>query len=435
MELQRQLSLPSCEWKVIFDNKLEQALIHDGKGYKLKYDKGDGKVNIRHLKGITKALSTLFWPGFMPVKNTQLIRGSNRFNNSNANNMIGGSNNNMESNNTMKRKRPGSLDAARVLGMVRGSKIHKQLHDYTQLMSFNMYGLNNDLHNQQAIKSFEIMHPVCHPSTHKILSMMRDWRWVPIRASIPVYNPDSIDSKWATEIDLIALDTNQNNLVLIEIKTGYDTNFQKGTSNMRFINNLNNSPLNQAKIQLVAASMLFNRMYSSIKTCSMYVIWCSSDGTSIERFLVSNDQYDCILNALSKHWFYEKLPPIKDKNNNNNNNNNSNKIGRKESTQPIVSNNRPSPSSPTYNNSDINKRNGYYGTNFSTSKPKTMQYRRGHIYDNSSNTNKNRLNDRYYNINTIIVDDNSDSSSSYSSDYSSGEDDYYDHNKKRQKRH
>lgn len=329
-------SRPSWHF-IMMDNRYNNV-IHDGRCFRLLVDVGDGKVSTKYLKGITTCLAQKYWPRFntskirtksklYTLKNSSLTLANRNMNGrrimlpkASTDNMSTTETTTMNTTSankitmarTNRRKKPSSLQAARIIGMYRGTLIHTQLKDYTKLMAFGEHGVEDKKHNYQALHSFNKIHPKCHPCTVLILKTLRDdWGWIPVAAALPVYDPNHLDTCiWATEIDLICVDaTNENRLILIEIKTGYDTTFNHGYEPMKNGMKLDNSPLNQAKVQLVASSMLFSAKYAQVRNFSLYVVWCSSDSTCINRHVVSPKQYNHIVNVLYNSWYFQKPNP------------------------------------------------------------------------------------------------------------------------------
>ena len=154
------------------------------------------------------------------------------------------------------------------------------------------------------------MHPAIHPATRAVLEHIHARGWDLVGADLPVYDPSLNANRWATEIDLVALDPVSDCIILIELKTGYDGKFSEATGPMTCSTlQLNNSPVNQAKVQLVASALLFDALYPRISRTvglRLVVLHVESAGGQVTASQVSRAQYDKISASLYETWWGRK---------------------------------------------------------------------------------------------------------------------------------
>ena len=262
------------DWVMVRDDARRNSIIHDGYGYKQIVHTSDHTIDIKNLRGITVALRKRFWENYVPpTPKTRTVQ---------------------------KVKRAKSRNAARIMGLVRGQTIHKELKTYIQALQYGSRGLHAD--QEMCIATFKALHPNYHAAVPTIINIMKSkWNWIPVGAEMNV-----TDGPWATGIDFLAIDLNDNSLILGELKTGYNDIFQLGTHPMSHGLAISNSPLNQAKVQLIASSILFSKMYPLITSYQMIIVHITSDGTKVKQFRVSANDYAVIHEALDKYWFHSK---------------------------------------------------------------------------------------------------------------------------------
>ncbi len=142
-------------------------------------------------------------------------------------------------------------------GLLRGDLVHRQIETYVN-------------RGVSEIKKEEI-----HPFTKKAIIAMREWKWKPIIAELPIYDPIL---KIATKIDLICLDKDDN-IVLVEWKCGMDNYLCQGNTVMDgpLSKSFSNCPLNQALLQLLFTKMIVQKNYNIIPK-KAYVVQIHSDG-------------------------------------------------------------------------------------------------------------------------------------------------------------
>jgi len=93
----------------------------------------------------------------------------------------------------------------------------------------------------------------------------------------------------ASAIDLMCVrrdpETGRESLVLLEVKTGYDNGFRSGTGPLKAPASLkskyNNSPLNQAFLQLAFYRKMIERNYPTVRLGSAYVVQLLSSGAVV----------------------------------------------------------------------------------------------------------------------------------------------------------
>lgn len=192
-----------------------------------------------------------------------------------------------------KKVRCANLQTARIVGLERGKLVHRQLGDYIACGAKE--------------RRFRERHPIVHPATRAVIAHLHERGWELVGADLPVYDPSLRANRWATEIDLVALDPNSNCIILIELKTGYDTNFGEATGPMTCSTlQMNNSPLNQAKVQLVASALLFTALYPDISRTvglRLVVLHVESAGGNVLDCQVTRAQYEKISASLDKTWW------------------------------------------------------------------------------------------------------------------------------------
>jgi hypothetical protein len=93
------------------------------------------------------------------------------------------------------------------------------------------------------------------------------------------------------------------------VKTGYNGKFTKATGPMLCFDNtstndniiVNNSPLEQAILQLVTTAIMFLKMYPYVERINLWVIWMSE--TEITRYSVDARTYLKYQANLLKYFF------------------------------------------------------------------------------------------------------------------------------------
>ncbi len=182
-----------------------------------------------------------------------------------------------------------SFTAAKYDGMALGSRVHREIHAYINIMNYAVYGGHN---SEQRLQSFHDYLSLnnnsggVHPCTRAVLEFMFSTaKWVPIAAEWCVGDVKH-QLKHATQIDMIAARMTEDGkfdlskVILCELKTGSNNGrFFAGTDLMdNVVPNTPNAPINQAKMQLVMSAVMFCDTYQlSWNQVELYVIHCPSD--------------------------------------------------------------------------------------------------------------------------------------------------------------
>lgn len=193
---------------------------------------------------------------------------------------------------------------ARVMGRHLGTQIHAELADYTSKITKRM-----------DVATFNTKHPKGLLSASKRATKhIKALGWKLWFAELPVYDPSLSKNRWATEIDLVAYDPANKRVVLIEVKTGYNNKtFSTPSGPMTGKMLLNNSPLNQAKVQLVASALLFESLYippgKSIYDYGMYILHVPTSGEPVSAWPVRSTTFKkitAVLRAPGGWWNYKR---------------------------------------------------------------------------------------------------------------------------------
>ena len=172
---------------------------------------------------------------------------------------------------------------SKLMGMEKGQRWHMQIDE---IITFGM-------------KHYEETKGPIEPAVRAFFETMEtDWNWVPIMGELPVYH---LKSKKVTAVDLLVYDKILDRIVLVEVKTGYDDCFEKGEKQMKKRMGMNNSPLSQAKVQLVATAAMFLDMFP-VDPIACYIVWINTE-TKIERYWIEPATYQVVEKKLRKHFF------------------------------------------------------------------------------------------------------------------------------------
>lgn len=203
-------------------------------------------------------------------------------------------------------------------GQATGSQVHNEIDLYAKIMDFA--GQTDYTAESAASRTLAIELALSQNGTRggitiytdAILRSMRDaWGWTPLAAEWCV--GDLVSAfRFATQIDVVACyrqtECNTRKLILCETKTGYNNgsfkNYNGYLKNVREPE-LNNSPLNQAKMQLVMGAAMFLSMYDlSWRDVDLYVVHCPTKGV-IQPFAypVTSAERSAILHALRSENF------------------------------------------------------------------------------------------------------------------------------------
>jgi len=242
----------------------------DNMAFKVRNNDTDTEKTYR---GLTRALRDVFWPDYAyqesiydatPRSKTKRSKGKNR---------------------------GGGLKFAQRRGLSRGTKTHRQLEDYVNMPMeefLHQNGKTLDVYTSKAIVAF------------------REWGLVPLRAEVPVFDEAT---QVATSIDTLCMDKS-GGLVLVEVKTGFDNYFMRGSGPMQgpLQFSYSNAPLNQAFLQALFSNELMSRCYG-ISADHIYVVNIGKTGitaSSVPRDLQNSSK------QLYQH-FGEKLRQAKEK--------------------------------------------------------------------------------------------------------------------------
>lgn len=178
---------------------------------------------------------------------------------------------------------------AKIMGLEKGERIHDQIKKVTQ------FGLKGFL---------ELQGPDQCEKCVKFLfeKMDNDWSWIPLCSEFIVYD---MYHRLATAIDLLVYDKQEKVITLVEIKTGYEGFFEKGTSSMKCGLGWVNSPLNQSKVQLIATSILFERLFPYLKDMQLYVVHIPHERSLPTRYNVTVDEVKRNSGIIAKRMFSE----------------------------------------------------------------------------------------------------------------------------------
>jgi hypothetical protein len=149
-------------------------------------------------------------------------------------------------------------------GRRRGSRVHKQIEMLTN------YGASAVRRSRHSLDDY----------TRKFCVALAAWKWRPIRAEVPLYDPD-IDT--ATKADLFCVDA-KDRLVLVELKTGYYASWNRGCHEMSgpLRRPMSDSPCNQSLMQLLFTKRMAENAYATPIELA-YVVHIDPDGVTPTR--------------------------------------------------------------------------------------------------------------------------------------------------------
>jgi len=133
-----------------------------------------------------------------------------------------------------------------------------------------------------------------HPYTRKIAAALQIWQWRPVVSELAVHDP-AINI--ATKADLICLDS-KGRMILVELKTGFDNDFLRGTGSMHgpLAGRVSNAPLNQAKLQALVTKSIIESHGIHVHQAAVVQVHC--DG--ISRFTVDREFLNCTSQIVSR---------------------------------------------------------------------------------------------------------------------------------------
>ncbi len=181
-----------------------------------------------------------------------------------------------------KTKKPDNLGVE--LGPISRGKI---VHDQINLCSNNK-------------KLCDTKYGYIDPMTEYFFTWIKIRKLVPVICELPICDPSI---KLGTAADMIAKDS-KGDLYLIEVKTGNLKTFNSYNGAMESgLSDLNNSPYNQGRLQLIVTYQILKRIYSiNIKRCIL--VHLSDDGVN-EKIIddnlmkVSDTIYDIVVKKMS----------------------------------------------------------------------------------------------------------------------------------------
>lgn len=140
-------------------------------------------------------------------------------------------------------KKRGGRSRGKFSGVIKGTKIHRELRDFIVFDG----------------KTFKKVHGKLHPYSSRILKYIVDVKkWQPFLPEHLIYDEDL---GLATPVDLICL-TREGRLALLEFKTGYTGYFDNADGKMeRPLHRMRNTPLNQATLQLMTSAQILSQKY------------------------------------------------------------------------------------------------------------------------------------------------------------------------------
>lgn len=148
-------------------------------------------------------------------------------------------------------------------GRNRGSAVHEQL-SAVAAMGW-----------QQAQQFYAARSVEMEPLVVLLLQNFHDKGWKLVGADVPVYD-ERAELRVGSAIDLVCARRTDGALVFLELKVGGDNYWYKGSGPMErelAAKNVDNSPLNQALMQLLAYRALFTRCYTHIVPPTLIAGW------------------------------------------------------------------------------------------------------------------------------------------------------------------
>lgn len=153
----------------------------------------------------------------------------------------------------------------RFSGLVRGTKVHRELKDFVVLDK----------------KNFKKIYGKLHPYCERILStIITDMTWLPFLPEFDIYDEGL---GIGTSIDMVCLDE-KGYLILLEFKTGYKDYFENDDGQMmkHSLGSMRNTMQNQATCQLVASALILEKRYGvPFHRMKLYVIRVDDDSLDI----------------------------------------------------------------------------------------------------------------------------------------------------------
>jgi hypothetical protein len=162
-------------------------------------------------------------------------------------------------------KKKTTKNRGRFGGLVRGSRVHKELMNFVLLPPAAF----KKLHRQKL-----------HHCTTQILKAIVDK--LKLQPFLPEFDIGDEHINVGTSIDMVCVDSD-GRIVLLEFKTGYTDSFLTQDGQMeRSLHLMPCSPQNQATIQLVAAALILHKRYDvPLEEMRLYVLRCDESVVDI----------------------------------------------------------------------------------------------------------------------------------------------------------
>lgn len=139
----------------------------------------------------------------------------------------------------------GMKSDCKTYGHLHGTKVHSQINKFVQRL--------------KAGKPLRIS-SYLDPCTIRIIRLLNHKRWIPFSSEFAIYDEDS---KVATAIDILVFDIRKNEMIMLELKTGYETEEYgelEEDERMDMIN-IKNSPRNRHSLQLLWMVLILKKKY------------------------------------------------------------------------------------------------------------------------------------------------------------------------------
>lgn len=184
----------------------------------------------------------------------------------------------------------------RKIGKERGKIVHEQLCDYARLPQ----------------DKFLLKYDFIDSYTLKIMLALQIWKLVPVFGELNIYNENI---GFGTAIDLLCIDATTGNIVIVEVKTGYDKTFLQADCKLGGPLSVlkTGSPRTRAFIQLLFMELTLIYKYNlSPNNVSSILIQAQDDGVSchfipgdIRNLQTEIYKYACENKRVKK----KKIPP------------------------------------------------------------------------------------------------------------------------------
>lgn len=245
---------------------------------------------------------------------------------------VGDENENNNNNNQRNRK----TKRARILdAMDEGHLVHQQVALYTR---FLVQDRETCVERFKSVLSISSPPQSVHPATRRIIQSFNEMtpssssssaaatlapfggagagagagvnggRFIPVWSEVVVADLPALlrgeKGPWGTAVDLLVLDTYTHSLTVVEIKTT-TADFEVGKHRMRYsLSFMDDSPLNQARVQLAVTMELFRRTYRELITDTRplmgMVLMVTRDGRDYKRYYMDDSDAQHIIRALQR---------------------------------------------------------------------------------------------------------------------------------------